>query len=166
MEKSRVVSAVQAAAVSDISNLTCDRIEALAGGHGMINIAIHAVANVITEEITAGGSVLVRFANARSLPVDSIIEKCMTAAKQARADAALITAVMMYFAGSRAQGGIPAGNRKLGATCRMIAGVDRRGVAAIPTPKMNGKISAFPAVMAINQALLDGSLSPVTFQRT
>ena len=51
MEKMKVVSAVELAAVSNVSNLTDDRIEALAGGHGMVNMAIHTVANVITEEL-------------------------------------------------------------------------------------------------------------------
>ena len=164
MDKGKVMAAAQAAAVSNISHLTNDRIEALAGGHGMVNIAIHAVANVIVDEVTNGGTVSIKFADARTLPVETIIEKSIKAAKNAGADganAALITAVMMYLAGSSAQVGIPAGNRKLGATCRMMAGVDRSGVCAIPTAKMNSKISAFPAVMAINQAMMEGQLSPV-----
>ena len=164
MEKGKVMAAVQGAAVSNISHLTNDRIEALAGGHGMVNIAIHSVANVIVEEVTGGGTVNVKFADARRQPVETVIDKAIKAAKEAGADganAALITAVMMYLAGSSAQVGIPAGNRKLGATCRMMAGVDRSGVAAIPTAKMNSKISAFPAVMAINQAMMEGKLSPI-----
>ena len=35
------------------------------------------------------------------------------------------------------------------------------GVSAIPTSKMNSKISAFPAVLAVNQAMMNGELSPV-----
>lgn len=162
--KSKVISAAQMAAVSNVSNLTNDRIEALAGGHGMVNIAVHTVANVITEEILAGGSLSIKFADVRRLPVETILEKAVNTAKQSGADganAAMITAVMMYLAGSAAQVGIPAGNRKLGATCRMLAGVDRSGVSAIPTSKMNSKISAFPAVLAVNQAMMDGTLSPI-----
>ncbi|KIR03133.1 hypothetical protein P261_01948 [Lachnospiraceae bacterium TWA4] len=163
-ERSRVISAAQMAAVSNISHLTNDRIEALAGGHGMVNLSIYAVANVIVEELTNGGSTSIQFADVRHLPVETILKKCIDAAKAAGSDsvnAALITAVMMYLAGSAAQVGIPAGNRKLGATCRMLAGVDRSGAAAIPTAKMNNKISAFPAVMAVNQAMMNGELSPI-----
>ena len=162
--KAKILSAAQMASVSNISNLTNDRIEALAGGHGMVNIAIHTVANVIAEELLGGGSIAIRFADARQLPVENIIKKAIDTAKASGADganAALLTAVLMYLAGTAAQVGIPAGNRKLGATCRMLAGVDRSGVSAIPTSKMNSKISAFPAVLAVNQAMLDGTLSPI-----
>ena len=161
-EKSKIISAVQMASISNISNLTNDRIEALAGGHGMVNMAIHTVTNVITTELLKGQKLSIEFADARRLPVDDIMEKAIKVAKLSGADganAALIVASIMYLAGSAAQVGIPAGNRKLGATARMLAGVDRSGVAAIPTAKMNNKISAFPAVMAINQAMLDGTLS-------
>ena len=162
--KSCVVSAAEMAALSDVTNLTNDRIEALTGGHGMLNVAMLAVANVIGEELQRGQSVKIAFANKRRLPVDDIMEKAIKAAKEAGADganAALITACLMYLAGSAAQVGIPAGNRKLGAMARILAGVDRCGVSAIPTSKMNNKISAFPAVLAINQALMAGTLSPV-----
>ena len=124
---SKVLSSVQAAALSDVVNLTSDRIEALAGGHGMVNMAMFSVANVITEELLRGESLEIKFANARHLPVDDIMAKAIAAAKGAGADganAALITACMMYLAGSAAQVGIPAGNRKLGATARMLAGVE------------------------------------------
>ena len=164
-DKCKVLTAAQTAALANESHLTNDRIEALAGGHGMVNIAVHAVANVIVEEITGGGTVSIKFADVRHLPVETILKKAIAAAKNAGADganAALITAVMMYLAGSAAQVGIPAGNRKLGATCRMLAGVDRCGVSAIPTAKMNSKISAFPAVLAINQAMMNGELSPIS----
>ncbi|MCD8154988.1 MAG: hypothetical protein LUF78_09955 [Clostridiales bacterium] len=163
--KCKVLAAAEMAAVSNVSNLTNDRIEALAGGHGMVNIAIHTVANTIVQEINGGGTVNVKFADARTQPVDMVLKKAIDTAKASGADganAAMITAVMMYLAGSAAQVGIPAGNRKLGATCRMIAGVDRSGVGAIPTSKMNSKISAFPAVLAINQAMMNGELSPIS----
>lgn len=163
-KKIKVLAAAQMAAVSNVSNLTNDRIEALAGGHGMVNIAIHTVANTIVDELSNGGTISIKFADARHLPVEKVMEKAIKTAKESGADganAALITAVMMYLAGTAAQVGIPAGNRKLGATCRMLAGVDRSGVSAIPTSKMNSKISAFPAVLAINQAMMDGTLSPI-----
>lgn len=160
-EKSRVISAVEMATASNPSNFTCDRIEALAGGHGMVNMAIHTVANVITEELLKGEKLSIEFADVRRLPVADIMEKAIKVAKASGADganAALIVACEMYLAGSAAQVGIPAGNRKLGATARMLAGVDRCGVAAIPTAKMNSKISAFPAVQAVYNAMLKGEL--------
>ena len=163
-EFSSVFAAVEAAALNDVVNLTSDRIEALAGGHGMVNMALFSVADVIVEELQKGQSLEVKFANVRSLPVDEIMKKAIDAAKAAGADganAALIAASMMYLAGSAAQVGVPAGNRKLGATARMLAGVDRCGVSAVPTTKMNSKVSAFPAVCAIYEAIRKGELSPV-----
>lgn len=163
-QKSRVISAATLAAVSDVINLTNDRIEALAGGHGMVNIAIHSIANVVTEEMLNGRSIDIKFANKRSLSMEDVMLKAINAAKKSGADganAALLTAAIMLLAGSPAQVGIPAGNRKLGATARMLAGVDRSGVAAIPTAKMNNKISGFPAVQAIYQAMIEGKLSPI-----
>src|SRR5699024_1912805 len=77
------------------------------------------------------------------------------------ANAALLSATMMYLAGSVAQVGIPAGNRKLGALARILAGVDRCGVAMIPTAKMNNKISGFPAVQAIYQAMAEGKITEI-----
>ena len=159
-----VLSCVEAAALNDVVNLTSDRIEALAGGHGMVNVALFSIANVITEELQRGESLEVKFANVRHLPVDDIMAKAIKAAKDCGTDsanAALLTACIMYLAGSAAQVGIPAGNRKLGATARMLAGVDRCGVSAIPTSKMNSKVSAFPAVQALYNAIEAGELSPI-----
>ena len=50
-EFSSVFAAVEAAALNDVVNLTSDRIEALAGGHGMVNMALFSVADVIVEEL-------------------------------------------------------------------------------------------------------------------
>ena len=164
MDKSWILSSAEAAANSDMSNLSDDRIEALAGGHGMINIALFAVADTVAQELLRGNDLKVRFANVRSLPVDEILKKAIDAAKACGADganAALVAACMMYLAGSAAQVGIPAGNRKLGATARMLAGVDRCGVSAVPTGKMNSKVSGFPAVLAVNQALMNGTICSV-----
>lgn len=51
----KVLASVEAAALNDVVNLTSDRIEALAGGHGMVNMAMFSVANVIAEELMRGG---------------------------------------------------------------------------------------------------------------
>lgn len=163
-KKSAVISAAESAISSNIDNLTCDRIEALIGGHGMLNLAVHCVVDVITEELLKGTSLKMEFANVRKIYVEDIMRKAISTAESAGADpanAALISATLMYMAGTNAQVGIPAGNRKLGATARMIAGVDRCGVSAIPTAKMNSKISAFPAVMAIYEAMRKGELTEI-----
>lgn len=164
LERDRAIVAAVAAATTNVDWLTNDRIEALTGGHGMLNIPVIAIADVLAGEILRGVEVEVKFANVRRQPIDDLLAKAIEAARSAGADsanAALLSAVMLYLAGAQAQVGIPAGNRKLGASARMIAGVDRCGVAAIPTGKMNNKISGFPAVLAINQAMMAGTLSPV-----
>lgn len=164
MNKEKVLTAAQMAVVSDVGNMTCDRITALTGGHGMINMAVYSVCNVIAEELLHGGDISMKFANVRHLPVEDIMRKAIDSAKAAGADganAALVAASIMYLCGTAAQVGIPAGNRKLGATARMIAGVDRCGVAAMPTAKMNSKISGFAAVMAVYRAMEEGKLCSI-----
>ena len=96
-DKCKVLTAAEIAAVSNVSHLTNDRIEALAGGHGMVNIAVHTVANAITEELLGGGSVSIKFADVRHLPVETILKKAIQTAKDSGADganAALITAML------------------------------------------------------------------------
>ena len=162
--KSAVIASAEAAAMSNPDNLTCDRIEALTGGHGMLNIAVQNVIDVVTEELLKGKTLKVEFANTRKIDLEETIRKAVNAAKLAGADganAALIVAAVLYMAGTNAQAGIPAGNRKLGAMARMIAGVDRSGVSAIPTSKMNSKISGFPAVLAVYEALAKGELTEI-----
>ncbi|HIU77259.1 MAG TPA: hypothetical protein IAC62_15330 [Candidatus Pelethocola excrementipullorum] len=164
MNKDKILTAAQMAVVADINNMTCDRITALTGGHGMINMSIYAVSNVIAEELLRGGDISMKSTDSRHLPVDDIMRKAIDAAKAAGADAAnagLVAASIMYLCGTAAQVGIPAGNRKLGAMARMIAGVDRCGVAAMPTAKMNNKISGFAAVMAIYRAMEEGKLCSI-----
>lgn len=65
----KILASVEAAALNDVVNLTSDRIEALAGGHGMVNMSLFSVANVIAEELMAGASLEIKFANQRHLPV-------------------------------------------------------------------------------------------------
>jgi hypothetical protein len=57
--------------------------------------------------------------------------------------------------------GCPGGNRKLGASARMIAGAEKGGVLLIPATKSTNKITAFPAVHAIYHAAMEGNLTKV-----
>lgn len=164
MTRENVIVAAQMAVSSDVDLMTCDRIEALTAGHGMLSFAIYAVTNILAEELLRGSDINVKYKNARTQQVDFIMKRAIDGAKAAGADganAALIAAACMYLCGSAAQVGIPAGNRKLGATARMIAGVDRSGFSSVPTPKMNNKLSGFPAVMAIYQAMEEGRLCEI-----
>ncbi len=164
LTREQAISVVEMAAVSNINNLTADRIEALAGGHGMLNLSVFTCANVIIDALANGGKLEVKNANTKRLPMEDILEKCINVCKAGGCDpanAALLGAVMMYFAGSAAQVGIPAGNRKLGALARIIAGNDRCGVATIPTAKMNNRLSGFPAVQAVYRAMEEGTLTEI-----
>jgi hypothetical protein len=149
LRRENVITAAIAAANTNVGWLTSDRIEALAGGHGMLNLPVVAICNVIAVELQRGISPEVKFADAVRQPIDDLLEKAIGAAKDGGAD------------GANAQVGIPAGNRKLGATARLIAGVGRCGLAAVPTAKMNNKVSGFAAVSAIYDAMSRGDLSPV-----
>ncbi|MGR8918115.1 MAG: hypothetical protein ACU85V_00745 [Gammaproteobacteria bacterium] len=164
-EREQVLLAAITGANASPNWLTSDMVDALLGGHGMLNIAVINIADVLVTELRRGADTKLRFANAPAQPVDEVLAKAIAAAVKAGAapaNAALLSAVMMYLTGTKAQVGIPAGNRKLGASARMLAGVDRSGVAAIPTAKKNNKVSGFAAVMAVHQALMEGRLSPVS----
>ena len=152
------------ASITDVDLMTCDRLEALSKGYGMLGFAVFSIANVIAEELQRGIALKVSSANVPETPLDDVLKKCIDAAKDAGADAAnaaLLSAALVYFAGSNAQAGVAGGNRKLGAMARMLAGADRCGVANIPTPKLNNKISGFPAVQAIYRAMDEGTLCPI-----
>jgi hypothetical protein len=163
--RERAILATIAGVAGNVDWLTSDRIEALTGGHGMLNLPVIAVADALAVELLRGADLDVKFANVARQPIDDLLAKAIDAARIAGADAAnaaLLSATLLYLAGAQAQVGIPAGNRKLGASARMIAGVDRCGVAAIPTGKKNNKISGFPAVQAVYRAMAEGRLSPVS----
>jgi hypothetical protein len=163
-ERERAILAAITGASANVDWLTNDRIEALTGGHGMLNLPVIAITDALAVELLRGADLQVKFANVAHQPIDDLLAKAIDAARSAGADsanAALLSAALLYLAGASAQVGIPAGNRKLGATARMIAGVDRCGVAAIPTGKKNNKISGFPAVAAIYQAMVEGRLGPI-----
>lgn len=163
-DRQKVVVAAVSAVTTDPGWMSSDRVEALTGGHGMLNIPVIAACNVIATELRRGVSPEVKFADAVHQPIDDLLAKSIAAATKAGADganAALISAVLLYLVGANAQVGIPAGNRKLGASARMIAGVSRSGLAAVPTAKMNNKVSGFAAVSAVYDAMMKGELSPV-----
>jgi hypothetical protein len=151
-------------ASADVDLMSADRLEALTGGHGMVNMAVWGIANVIADELARKRDIAISFSNTRTLPVDEVIAKCIGAAKEAGAEAgnaSLLTAVMLYLAGTPAHAGVPVGNRKLGALCRMASGVQRCGVAMIPTAKWGNKVSGFAAVKAIYDAIAAGELTEV-----
>jgi len=161
---SKEVYAAAMAAISDIQNLTNDRIEALTKGHGMTNIGAMCAANAIATELFRGANIQLTDEDSGTLEIDHVLEKGIEAAKEAGANpanAALFAATICYFAGSNAQAGVPAGNRKIGALARMIAGADRTGVIAVPTPKSNNKVSGFAAVQAIYNAMAEGKLTRI-----
>ena len=169
MEK-EIIAAIMAS-TSEVDLMSNDRIEALTKGHGMLNIAAICAANSITDDVLRGIEIRLVDENRQYLPIDDVLKKAIESAKLAGADAAnaaLISATLCYLAGSNAQAGVPAGNRKLGAMARMIAGVDRCGVLAIPTAKVNNKISGYAAVKAIYDDIfndkitdIDGSIIPL-----
>lgn len=163
-DRDKVILASVMAVASNPGWLTSDRVEALTGGHGMLNIPVVAVCNVVATELRRGISPEVKFADAVHQPIDDLLRKAIDVARSGGADganAALIAAVVLYLVGANAQVGIPAGNRKLGSSARMIAGVSRSGLAAVPTSKKNNKVSAFAAVSAVYDAMMKGQLSPI-----
>jgi len=158
------VYAASMAAISSIQNITNDRIEALTKGHGMTNIGAMCAANAIATELFRGANIQLTDEDSGSLQIDHVLEKGIEAAREAGAspaNAALFAASICYFAGSNAQAGVPAGNRKIGALARMIAGADRTGVISVPTPKSNNKVSGFAAVQAIYKAMEEGKLTRI-----
>jgi hypothetical protein len=155
-----IVAAIMAS-TSDVDMMSNDRIEALTKGHGMLNIAAICAANSITGEVLRGAKIKLTDENVQHLPIDDVLKKAIESAEFSGADpanAALLSAVLCYLAGSNAQAGVPAGNRKLGAMARMIAGVDRCGVLAVPTAKSNNKISGYAAVKAIYDDIFEGKI--------
>ncbi len=165
---SKEVIAAVMAATSDVNLLTLDRIEACTKGHGSLNMAVVGITNVVAEELKKGADISVKFADSIDIPVDHVLTRAIAAGREAGADpanAALLSAVVLLLAGSNSQAGVPAGSRKLGGMARVIAGVDRCGVAALPSIKRGNKVSGFAAVQAIYQALAEGKLTRIQGSR-
>lgn len=162
-----VVAAVMAAS-SDLNLMTLDRIEACTKGHGSLNMAVLGITNVVAEELQRGADIAVKFSDSVEIPLDSVLSRAIAAAREAGADsanAALLSAAVLWMAGSNAQAGVPAGSRKLGGMARILAGADRCGVAALPSIKRGNKVSGFAAVQAIYQALAAGKLTRIQGSR-
>lgn len=162
-----IVTAVMAAS-SDLNLMTLDRIEACTKGHGALNIAVFGIINVVAEELQRGADIAVKFADSAEIPVDHVLTRAIAAAREAGADpanAAMLSAVVLLMAGSNSQAGVPAGSRKLGGMARILAGVDRCGVAALPSIKRGNKVSGFAAVQAIYQAMANGELVSIQGSR-
>ncbi|MHA2405284.1 MAG: hypothetical protein ACXACH_00870 [Candidatus Hermodarchaeia archaeon] len=152
------------AVLSSPDLMTIDNISALAKGHGGLNIAAMVASNAIAIELLAGRDIQLRPVNQPEIEADIVIRKGVEAAKLAGAipaNAALLAASLVYLAGCNARVGCPGGNRKLGASARMIAGADKGGVILIPAGKSTNKITAFPAVHAIHHAMMEGKLTKV-----
>ncbi len=162
-----IVAAMMAAS-SDLNLMTLDRIEACTKGHGSLNMAACCIANVVAEELQRGADISVKFSDTIDLPVDQVLSRAIAAGREAGADpanAAMLSAVVLYMAGANAQAGVPAGSRKLGGMARILAGVDRCGVAALPSIKRGNKVSGFAAVQAIYQAMAEGKLTKIQGKR-
>lgn len=144
--------------------MTNDRIDAMAGSHGTLNLATLALMDICTEEVIKGNNISLTFKNSKKIDLDHVIDKMLLCTDQFgvdKANGAGLCAIVLYFAGTDTRAGVPAGNRKLGALCRIAAGVSRGGVSNLPTPKLGNKISGFAAVSAIYEELSKSNLTQV-----
>ncbi|MCZ4088608.1 hypothetical protein [Sinorhizobium psoraleae] len=80
-QREKVILASVMAANANPGWLTSDRVEALTGGHGMLNIPVVAVCNVIATELRRGVSPEVKFADAVHQPIDDLLAKTVAVAK-------------------------------------------------------------------------------------
>jgi len=144
-------------------NRTTEKLEANLGGFGSFNIVIWATANLIAKEMLKGRQLKLDVANERAIDVDDIARKATKLLMNYGVDASnasLVTAALLYWAGSNVQAGIPNPNRKLGAVTRMAAGAPSGRISTLPTEKLNNKISGFAATLAMYQAMQDEHLAP------
>ena len=77
-----IVAAVTACS-SDVDLMSSDRLEALAGGHGMLNLAVFGIAEVILEHARGGTDFTLHPADEKRLPLDEVLEKAIRAARAA-----------------------------------------------------------------------------------
>ena len=143
------------AATAKPDYLTVEKLDAGFGGWGAFNLGIWAAANVIANEMKRGKNLKLEIINEPYTDVDDIAKKAVKKLMEWGADpanAALATAVLLYWAGTNVQCGMPCPNRKLGAVARMAAGIPSGRIASMPTEKQNNKISGFAATLAIYQA--------------
>ena len=82
------VRAAMMASMADVDLMTCDKLETLTKGYGMLNLAVYSVANVIADEVQRGVRLRVSSATVAETPLDDVLKKCIAAAKDAGADAA------------------------------------------------------------------------------
>jgi hypothetical protein len=61
--RERAILATIAGVTGNVDWLTSDRIEALTGGHGMLNLPVIAVADALAVELLRGADLDVKFAN-------------------------------------------------------------------------------------------------------
>jgi len=159
----REIMATFRAVTSKPDYLTVDKLDAGLGGWGSFNIGVWAAANVIAKEMQKGKSLKLEATNEAFTDVDEIAKKAVNKLMDCGADpanAALIAATLLYWAGVNVQCGMPCPNRKLGAVTRMAVGIPSGRVSSIPTEKQNNKISGFAATLAIYQALDKEQLAP------
>lgn len=143
--------------------LTTEKLDAVLGGFGAFNFAVWAAANVIANELGKGKKINVGVGNVKKTLIEEVAAKSVKVMMENGADAsnaALVTATLLYWAGSNVTAGIPAPNRKLGAVARMAAGAPAGRVATIPTEKLNNRISGQAAVQAIYDAMQKETLAP------
>lgn len=161
MEKEIIAAFRAATAKPDF--LTTEKFDAILGGWGVFNLGVWAAANVIAAELKKGTKFKLEVSNTAHTDVDVVAKKSVETLMRCGADpanAGLVTATLLYWAGVNVQCGIPCPNRKLGAVARMAAGVPSGRVSSIPTEKLNNKVSGFAATHAIYHALEEEHLAP------
>lgn len=163
----REIIATFRAATAKPDYLTTEKFDAMLGGWGVFNLGVWAAADVIAKEIKKGKKLKLEVTNEAYTDVDEIAKKSVKKLMECGADpanAALVSAALLYWAGVNVQCGIPCPNRKLGAVTRMAAGIPSGRVSSMPTEKLNNKVSGYAATHAIYHALEKEHLAPYDSQ--